>query len=342
MKISVIIPVFNCAGYLDAVIDSILRSGLDVCEIITVNDGSTDDTGLVLQKLSDRFPIIKVVEQENKGVSSARNKGIQEAKGDYLLFVDADDSLEEGSLAEANGILEAEHPDMLLFGMWFDYYHHGRLYRSDEIVFPKCGSMDKEEARNIFEELFQHNMLSPVWNKLIRRELLTANGISFMENMIEMEDYLFSVRCLSECSKIYVMNRAAYHYRQAENERGTYNRLWRIDSLSGYIEPFYEAAEWLGSFAGGQEKALCVADRIYSMLFHEQLRFASLGRIRIAAKDMLSGAHSGAIEAADPGLYGKLKNKRYACVWLRCISGRARHWAAVKLKHLKNAKGEGK
>lgn len=333
MRISVIIPAYNCAKHLEAVIDSIDRSGLNVFEIIPVNDGSTDDTQKVLERLAERDTRIRVIRQENKGVSAARNRGIREAKGDYVYFIDADDALDPGSLAAADGILEDERPDMLLFGMRFDYYYNGNLYRSDAVCYPERGSMDGAKWAAELEKLFRSNMLSPVWNKLIRRDVIISNDISFREDMIEMEDYLFSLRCLACCDRIYLMDRAAYRYRQAENERGTFNRLWRIDSLSRYMTPFYEAAEWFDPRYGAPDKVQRIADQIYSMLFREQLRFASRKQIRIAAEDMLTGAHSEIIARTDPVLYERLRRKRDTGVWLGRAMSRARHWAAVQVKY---------
>ncbi len=333
MKISVIIPVYNCAKHLETIIGSLYRSGMRDFETVLVNDGSTDDTDIVLDRLSGQYAELRVIKQENRGVSAARNRGLREAKGDYVFFVDADDSLEPGSLADVNVILENEHPDMLLFGMCFDYYHNGNLYRSDPVVYPRAGVMSTSEWAAELEPLFRTNMLSPVWNKLILRDVIISNNISFREDMIEMEDYLFSVRCLACCHRIHLMDRAVYRYRQAEDERGTFNRLWRIDSLSRYMIPFYEAAEWFDSRHGAPDKVRRIADEIYAMLFREQLRYASPKQIRIAAEDMLSGTRSETIAHADPELYEMLRRRQYTGVWLGRAISRTRHWAAVQVKY---------
>lgn len=333
MKISIIIPAFNCSKYINNVVESIYRSQLTDFEIIIVNDGSNDNTGDVSQQISNRHVEVRVVEQENGGVSAARNRGIQEAAGEYLMFADADDSLEDGSLAEVNAILEAQHPDMLLFGMSFDYYFHGCRYRSDVLFYPKRGSMSAKEWGTELEQLFQTNMLSPVWNKMIRRELVTKNNIAFRSNMIEMEDYLFSIECLSRCDQIFLLDKAAYHYRQTEDERGTFRRLWKIGSLSTYVQPFYETA---GLFGTNAKTMILIAHQIYSMLFHEQIRFASVEQIRTAANDMLSGKNSAVIRNADEDLYLKLKKRQFTYVWLEQTVSRIRHWAAVQLKYMRS------
>lgn len=336
MTISAIIPAFNCSGYLEQAVDSIAKSGLKTLEILIINDGSTDNTETIALKLRDQYPNVRVISQPNGGASAARNRGVREAVGDYVYFMDADDALGSGSLADVNEILEAERPDMLLFGMVFDYYRHGKTYRSDVLCYPQRGIMKPSEWAREFEALFACNMLSPVWNKLIRRDLIMNDHLAFREDMIEMEDYLFTAQCLLSCEQIYLLDNSAYRYRQAENERGTFNRLWRIRSLSEYVQPFYEAAQELEarfSKDGVACGAVAVSDRIYSILFHEQLRFASPEQIKLAARDMLSGEHAGVIACMDPALYQNLKERRYARVWAERALGRARHAIAVQVKY---------
>ncbi len=336
VTVSVIIPAYNCSDYLANMVASIRKSGLNVLEILIINDGSTDDTEDVALRLQERSADVRVISQSNSGASAARNRGIHEAVGDYLFFVDADDSLVPDSLSDVNGILEAERPDLLLFGMVFDYYKRGKAYRSDALCCPQQGIMKPEEWAAKYEELYALNMLSPVWNKLIRRDLIRNNSLAFRQDMIEMEDYLFSSQCLLFSERIFLLDKAAYRYRQAEDERGTFNRLWRIPSLSEYMDPFYETAEQLEarfSKDGIACSAVRVSDRIYSMLFHEQIRFASLEQIRLAAADMLSGRHANVIERSDPKLYHCLKNRQYTRVWCKRVLRRVRHRLAVLVKY---------
>ena len=337
MTISIVIPAFNCSGSLKSVVTSILASGLCPLEILIVNDGSSDDTGVIAKQLESSFDGVRVIDQPNKGVSAARNRGIQEAVGDYVFFVDADDSLIPGSLADVNSIIDAEHPDIMMFGMCFDYYTHGRIYRSDTLSYPTSGIMEPAEWGKNFETLFACNMLSPVWNKLIRRDLILDNRIEFREDMIEMEDYLFSAQCLLCSEQIYVLDKAVYRYRQSENERNTFERLWRIKSLSRYVQPFYETAEALEARFSGNNidcGAGNIADQIYSSLFHEKLRYASLRQNSLAASDMLRGRHAHVIARTNPNLYNKLKKKQYGRVWCERMLRRARHYLAVQVKYI--------
>lgn len=337
MTISVIIPAYNCSGSLKNVLDSIQASGLSALEILIINDGSTDNTGAIAKQLASSYRSLRVIDQTSRGVSSARNRGIHEAVGNYVFFVDADDSLIPGSLTDVNSILDENHPDMILFGMRFDYYRHGRIYRSDVLSYPTGGTMGPSEWGKDYETLHACNMISPVWNKLIRRDLIQDNRIEFREDMIAMEDYLFSAQCLLHSEQIYVLDKAVYRYRQSENERNTFDRLWRINSLSRYVQPFYEIAEALEARFSGDGVdcgAGNIADQIYSSLFQEKLRYASPRKISLAASDMLCGRYAHVIARTNPNLYNKLKNKQYSRVWCERMLRRARHYLAVQVKYI--------
>ena len=128
MLVSVIIPAYNCGNTLKKTVESIIASGLKDHEIIIVNDGSTDNTAHVCNSLCSQYSFIKYSEQENSGVSAARNKGIGLANGEYIMFFDADDTAEENGFSECVDVIKNEKPDILVFGMSFDYYKNGKQY----------------------------------------------------------------------------------------------------------------------------------------------------------------------------------------------------------------------
>ena len=90
-KVSIIVPVYNVVDYLSDCLESLVKQTLDDIEIICVNDGSTDSSLIVLEKYEKQYDFIKIINQRNKGLASARNAGIAAAKGEYLGFVDSDD-----------------------------------------------------------------------------------------------------------------------------------------------------------------------------------------------------------------------------------------------------------
>ena len=113
IKFSIIIPAYNAENSIQKSIDSILNQTYNNYEIIVVNDGSTDNTINLIEKNSK----IKIINQKNLGVSSARNTGIENAKGDFIAFIDADDYIEKNYLEEFNNIIEKYNPDLIICGI---------------------------------------------------------------------------------------------------------------------------------------------------------------------------------------------------------------------------------
>lgn len=117
MKLSIIVPVYNVADYLPKCLDSLLAQNLpqNEYEIIVVNDGSTDNSGNIVQQYADKYANITLINQANQGLSGARNTGIKQAKGDYIQFVDSDDYLEENVLGGLMKRIEKDDLDVLRF-----------------------------------------------------------------------------------------------------------------------------------------------------------------------------------------------------------------------------------
>jgi len=335
---SVIIPVYNCKSYLMETVDQIRNAGLWDYEILLIDDGSTDGTKEICDGLVSAHEEVRCIHQPNAGVSHARNRGIREAKGEYILFFDADDGVDAGALCHAARIVQEQKPDMLVFGMSFDYYFHGRRYRRDALVYPESVMMDKGQFFQALGALYRCNALSPVWNKFIRRSMLKEHSVCFAGSLIEMEDFVFSMDCLRHCETIYVLSEVIYRYRQAENERNTYDRLCRIDSLSGYMDPIRECIENVIRDTGAGESLVRdlrkVVNRVYLMLLRDRLRFASPGAIGAVAEDMLAGPFAEYVAQEDPVLFQTLKDGRNHHVWLRNCRRRIRHWLAVRVKYL--------
>lgn len=314
MTFSVIIPCYNCAKTLGATVKSVCASRLIDYEILLIDDGSTDGTAELCDRLCAHNPTIYCIHQKNAGVSAARNCGIQEAQGDYIWFVDADDTVDSGSLAHAAEIAVHQQPDMLLFGMSFDYYHRGRMYRREDLVPPCEGRLSLEQLKVRFQEFYRCNALTPVWNKLYRRDLITAHNIQFHEDMILMEDFLFVLELLPFCQNIYCLPEAIYHYRQAEDEKGAYRRLSRIPDLAAYMQPFDEQLQSLGI-----ADSLC--GELYQMLLWQKMYYASLREIK-----MVLARHS-------IGCYGERYPQQSAvAIFLKNQKTQLRHRIAVAVK----------
>ena len=208
-KLSVIVPVYNCEALLTRCVESITSQSFQPLELILVDDGSRDGSGRLCDALAAADPRIRVLHQENAGVSAARNAGISAAEGDYLTFADADDYLMDPTLyADAAAALEAESADAVAW-LW-QYEKAGRLVidraRIEGIPF---GSVS---GSRLLEGLYGHSytngFLVTACNKLYRRELL--DGIPFRYRYNEDDDW--SVRVLLRARRVHTLDRFGYVY----------------------------------------------------------------------------------------------------------------------------------
>lgn len=330
MLISIIVPVYNSKEKIYSVVKTIEESGITDYEIVLVDDGSERDTSDICELIQDS-KLIRTYHQQNSGVSEARNRGLKEATGKYVYFIDDDDTLEKASFVKICNILKESSPDILIFGMTFDYYYKSRCYRKESLTWEREEILSQKEIKNQFLELFNCNALSPVWNKIIKKDLITDNCILFNSSIHEMEDFLFSVECLKYCFSVHILPEALYHYRQAENERGTFNRLLRVDSLNDYMHPF--------------EKLICsmnlknqeaVLNTIYLNMFNELLRFGDVSIIKKTANDMLNGSYSKIVNKKQPKLFEYLVNGKYRHVKMKKTIGRLRHQIAIRIKYYRS------
>lgn len=315
MTFSIIIPAYNCEKTLETTVDSVRASGLYDYEILLIDDGSRDNTPALCDRLCEAYPEVRCIHQQNAGVSAARNRGMAEANGEYLWFVDADDTVDADSLKNAAVIAATQKPDLLIFGLSFDYYYHGKRYRREELIPPCAGKMEADTWRNQFRALYDCNAWTPVWNKFYSRAMLKRAGVHFREDMMLMEDFFFVLETLPHCSSIYCLPEAIYRYRQGENERGAYHRLQRIPDLAEYLAPFEGA---LGAIS---PDAAAIFPGFYRMLLGQKLYYASLSEVKAGLQTHQKGKYA--------AFYPETSAEK---LFLRNQKSRLRHWLAIRAK----------
>lgn len=314
MTFTIIIPAYNCEKTLAATVDSVRAAGLRDYEIILVDDGSQDGTGPLCDALSRQYAEIRCIHQQNAGVSAARNRGIKEARDEYLWFVDADDRVDADAMTEAAGIAQTQQPDMLIFGMQFEYYHRKKCYRRDVLLPPCEGMMTQEQINANFQALYDCNALTPVWNKLYRRVTLQKSGVHFRGDMHLMEDFLFVLETLPDCKSIYCLPKSIYRYAQ-EDETKAFRRLQRIPDLAEYLAPFQRALEAVSP------EAAQIFPGFYRMLLHQKLYYASLPELRRTLAVHQKGRYAALCDETDP-----------VRIYLKNCKSRLRHKLAVAVK----------
>ena len=334
MKYSFIIPVYNCKAYLPACVGSILAAGIDDCEIILVNDGSTDGSGMVCDELAARFQEVRVLHKKNGGVSSARNAGIEAARGEYLIFVDGDDTLDPGKLKEITDSFCESKADLVIFGISFDYYKNGVCYRSQVQSYPHDGMLTASRWKNDFYELYRNNAVSSSCTKIFRRSILEEYEIRFSEEMFLYEDLEFMLRYLSHCDTIFNVPQAIYHYRQSEDEGNAKRRLARIDCLRDFLVPIEAAVDALSGVPAEQREAVLVG--LHQVLVREKISGSNLKQTAKICADYAAWYHDRGYAAGKNGFHGDLCGGKARKLVLRDRMTALRHRIAVwaKAHHL--------
>lgn len=201
--VSAIVPVWNVAGLLPRCLDSLLAQTHPRLEIIVVDDGSTDGSGAVMLTYHEQHPEVHVVTQRHRGIGPARNAGLSVARGEYVVFVDADDWVEADFVSDLLRIAETTAADVVVSGLWF---HSGALRAPFPFV-PRQGVITGEEAAR--RSLSPARMPAFVWNKLYRRDLF-ADEPPFPS--ILYEDLATTPRVLAKARTVALTRRAYYHY----------------------------------------------------------------------------------------------------------------------------------
>lgn len=208
--ISVIIPVYNAAIHLEDCIKSLLAQTLQSCEFIFVNDGSKDESQSIIenyQKLDDR---ILLINQENQGVSVARNNGLEIATGIYIGFVDADDYIANDYYYKMHEIAEKSNLDIVI-STYYKIIGNNKITVNS--IFEENKIFDSNFIKkNIIPFYIGNDTLNAIWNKLYKRCLIDNNQIKFPKNVALGEDGWFNMLCFKNANSVMFMNFMGYYY----------------------------------------------------------------------------------------------------------------------------------
>lgn len=255
VTVSLIIAVYNVEKYLQRCLDSLCGQTYRELEIILVDDGSTDSSSMLCDCWEKKDARIKVIHQENAGVSAARNRGIAAAVGKYVMFVDSDDWVEPDYVEELIG--QHVPGTLTLAGYFVDDEGENRQIEKVYSKKEACCHLPQGEMAI----LYQKGLFSPIWNKLYEREKLLENNISFRIDMNLGEDTVFNLEYVKVLEEgISIVNRPLYHYMR-----------WGNASLaSKYNEKFVEMQiiihdtflEYLEEISAVQSERECIV-RLY-------------------------------------------------------------------------------
>lgn len=222
MKISIIVPVYNVEEYLERCLNSLVNQTYSDVEIIVVDDGSTDKSDSICSNYARADLRIKHLSKKNGGVSSARNLGLEEATGDYVMFVDSDDWIELDTCETIAGKVHDYKYDVLMFS-YFKNYENAQIEKPIIQTSREVVSFDSTQVREsvfrrsvgLYREELRHpehmDSIIPAWMKAYRADII--KGHQFIDtSIVGSEDTLWSVEVFVKCEMILYINRCLYHY----------------------------------------------------------------------------------------------------------------------------------
>lgn len=225
IKVSVIVPIYNMEKYLERSINTLLEQTYQNYELILVDDGSNDGSGSICELYAQSNPkLVKVVHKENGGLSSARNAGIANATGKYIIFPDPDDWVDATYIEQLVKIQKEYHCDLAVTG-YFIEFEEGNTRTNINQGFKEMNSEDA--VRELF---ISQGMCGFAWNKLYSLEIIRKNRLKFLDDVGTTEDLDFVYRYLKYCKKIcYASEIKTYHYYQrvgaATDKQFSYKKL---------------------------------------------------------------------------------------------------------------------
>lgn len=217
-KISLIVAVYNAEKYFDAFMHSVLAQTFKDFELLLINDGSTDSSGAMCDDYAAHDKRIKVIHKPNGGVASARQVGIDNARGEYTIHADPDDTVAPTFLEELYTEAKKEDADMVICD-WYKVKERRSKYASNKI--------SSLSPTRILDGLLHGTIQGYLWNKLIRRSLYAKYNISFVEGLNFCEDLLVCVKMTLHDIKIAYIKRGLYYY----------NLFVNPNSISRYFTP---------------------------------------------------------------------------------------------------------
>lgn len=223
-KISIIVPVYNSSPYLRSCIESILKQSLSGWELILVNDGSTDNSGEICDEYAGKYPAVRVFHKENAGVSAARNTGLAAATGEYVGFVDSDDTIRPEMYQEMYDAAMENDADIVMCDA-VTVYPDGRMEKDTITQLPNsCILDDSSWTPDLLKD-----MAGATWRCIYRMKLIRSHAVSFITSLKFSEDRIFNFYLMGYASRLCYLKKAYYH-----------RLIWDGSTVHRFHQDYYE------------------------------------------------------------------------------------------------------
>lgn len=270
IKVSVIIPAYQSENYITRCLNSLVNQTLKEIEIIVINDGSTDSTQRIIDEFDIHYPQIKTFKQENLGISTAKKRGLDLAKGNYILFVDHDDVLDLNALEILYKIATQSKADIILYNA---YQVIGN--EKKEMWAYDCGS-EEEIRKDALGIYLNSHIRAPLWCKLLKKSYLIENNISFPKNIIHCEDTATTASILMHQPNIICCDEFLYYWFDYSNST-SHSQTTRIADFTKALEFVTEELVKNNLFSTYKEQLLTFSKSLISwgyqmLLLHPELQ----------------------------------------------------------------------
>lgn len=263
--LSVIMPVYNAEAYVAAAVRSVLRQTFRELELICVNDCSKDGSLSVLQALAAEDSRLRIIDSPvNVGAGCARNLGLEAATGEYITFVDADDSIEPRLYTTAVKACQEGSFDQVVWGLTEEHYDpRGRHIRSVPVIPEECPVTDPAQLPGVILELEDKTLFGYQWNSLYRGSILRKHGIRF-EKALLYEDFFFNLAFAEHMQTLCVLPFNGYRYFKRVN--GSITQTFTRDY-------FGLSCRRISELYGFCQRRECDSDGLYRILGNRLLRY---------------------------------------------------------------------
>lgn len=228
--ISIIIPVYNVDAYLSECLNSILLQTVPDYEVILIDDGSQDKSGVICDTYAQKDTRIRVIHQKNSGVSTARNNGIEQSRGEWITFIDSDDWIKPNYLANFH-LDESNDIDLVIQGL--EYYNQRNKLYFNPWSFKDC-VLEKSDFQRGFSENRLLEVGFPV-GKAYRKDLIVINNLHFDTRISFHEDHIFVLDYYKLCNSVRLVNSTDYKYRcyHTNSSLSSKQHPWEKMNLAG-------------------------------------------------------------------------------------------------------------
>lgn len=233
-QVSIIVPVYKVEKYLPGCIESILSQSYSDFELLLIDDGSPDKSGEICDEYAARDVRIRVFHKTNGGVSSARNLGIEEAKGEWIMFVDSDDFIDADTLKVCSGYFLKY--DLIRFSMRLVLNKENTRWNDIEIA-------NNDTKEEYFSKVVSRNAILGVCGGIYKKSIFKDNNIKFSTDLISGEDWFVQIQCLIYCNALQILNKPLYIYNRYVETSCT--NVFRFDVHYSTLRALYEIKKLL-------------------------------------------------------------------------------------------------